>query len=384
MKRINPIVFVYFTILSINYGLKETPFEFPNVIEAGLVAVMCVLFLLHLFKRKFGFTTFMNIVLLGGLTLITLYTTRNPNFLLSVMSAIILSSVNYMDVLKLIFVERLCINLFVNLCSILGLIQNVKYVAKSGVMVQCYSLGYNHANKFACVVGMLILLYLCIKQSELNFKHIIIISTIMYGTYMISKTRTFLIVMLPLVVVLVLLNGKGFFREFTKKGIYIFAKWIIPICYVIGIGVPYLMASDSELIRPWTSLINYMTSERFLHASRVVSLYPIKLFGGVTNFQLLFDNYNYSVIDSGYIRLLYGYGIVGTVLFALFYMYTIKKLIEREEIMYLVAIIIIAIWGISENVLYSSCYNFTILLWAETLDSTIRRRKKHGKIRFVI
>lgn len=382
MKKFNPIIFLYFTILSIYYGFKETPFELPNIIDGALILISCMLFLIYVFNQKFKARVLLNIMLLGGLTVITLYTTRNPAFLLSVMSAIIICRSDYRDILKLVFVERLSINFFINICSILGIIQNVKVTAKSGVLVQCYSLGYNHANKFACVVGMLILLYLCIKEKELRLRNIIGIIIIVAFTSLLTQTRTFILIMGLLIILLLGMSANEIIVGITKKGIRIIAKWIIPVCYGIGIGIPYLMASRSELISSWSNFINYITSERFLHASRVISLYPIRLFGGVTNFQLLIEKYNYNVVDNGYIRLLYGYGVVGAIIFGAFYICTIKKLIEQEKEIYLIAIIVLSIWGISENVLYSFCYNFTILFWGELLGKDFKKRRK--KVKFKI
>ena len=83
----------------------------------------------------------------------------------------------------------------------------------------------------------------------------------------------------------------------------------------------------------------------------------------------MLTKYSYSTIDNGYIRLLYGYGVVGVIVFVLFYYLTVKKLIDKNKYVYLVAIIIFSIWAISENVLYSFYFNFTLLFWNEILGN---------------
>ena len=276
MKRINPIILLYFSVMSIYFGFKETPFEFSQIVDGGLIIVLCFIFLIWMFHQKYNLKTLFFITILFFLTLITMYTTRNPAFLFSVMSAIIISKSNYKDIMKIIFYERLIINLFINSCSILGLIQNEMLIAKSGEKIVCYSLGYNHSNRLACIAGMLILMYVCIKESNLKIRNILSIIGIVVLVSYITNTRTFMVIMVCMLILLLLEQNRKL-GELMKKVISLLAKWVMLLCMLIAIGIPYIMANYSYVLGSWSNILNSMTSERFLHASRVISMYPIKL-----------------------------------------------------------------------------------------------------------
>ena len=87
----------------------------------------------------------------------------------------------------------------------------------------------------------------------------------------------------------------------------------------------------------------------------------------MNDFSKLDTLYNYSTVDNGYIRLLYGFGIIGFVLFILFSTICIKSIADYEEYIYLITYIAIAVWGINENVLESFAFNFSIIFWREIL-----------------
>ena len=44
-----------------------------------------------------------------------------------------------------------------------------------------------------------------------------------------------------------------------------------------------------------------------------------------------------------------------------------KKLIDKKQYIFLITIIAISLWGITENVLRSFAINFTVAFWAECI-----------------
>lgn len=162
----------------------------------------------------------------------------------------------------------------------------------------------------------------------------------------------------------------------------------MPACAVIALGVPCLMTTATGKFQVYLWAINGDLGSRFTHASRVFENYDISLFGSMVDFEKLQILYNYSIVDDGYVQLLYNFGIFGSALFIILYILTIKRLIKKQEYVYIIAIMCIAMWGISENVLRSLATNFTVLFWSElmknrqTFGISEKRWKRHMKIRF--
>ena len=44
-----------------------------------------------------------------------------------------------------------------------------------------------------------------------------------------------------------------------------------------------------------------------------------------------------------------------------------RKLANKKEYVFLIAIIAVALWGITENILRSFAINFTVVFWAECI-----------------
>ena len=158
-----------------------------------------------------------------------------------------------------------------------------------------------------------------------------------------------------------------YFKQITKKILKIMAIIIMPLCAAISIIIPRLMLIATGKVQIILYAINGLFSSRFTHVYRAFLNYPITLFGGVNDFSELETLYNYSTVDNGYIRLLYGFGIIGFVLFILFSTICIKSIVAQEEYIYLIAYIAIAVWGINENILESFAFNFSIIFWREIL-----------------
>ena len=296
---------------------------------------------------------------------------NNPVLLIAVMSAIIFSKSQSKSIFKLIFWERIILNVFRSSLSLTGVIQNKVQVAKSGQYVTGYGLGFNNPNDLAVEIGMLILLYVCVKESSLTLKNIFVIIVITAMTYRLTLCRTFLL-MMPIAIGL-LIGIKYLEKLKFFINLYTFISIAsLGIGFIVSIGIPYVMNLGIGNLRPLIVLLNNLTSDRFMNASRVMLHYPITLFGGVGDFDILKTIYNYSIVDNGYIRLLYGSGIVGTIIVAFIYIKTITTLASEKRFYWMVPVIVFILWGISENVLCSLHWNFSILLWGVILE------ERHG------
>lgn len=356
---------IFFSLVSLFYGFKETDLEFSSFFNYILIALMCFIFFLDFIIQRYKFQTFLLLFFLFFIALLSFVTSGTSVFLISVMSAIVISHSDYIWCFKILFIERLLCNFFINFLSFLGFLPIQTILNKNNIPVLCYSFGYQNPNKFACVVGMLILLFICIKNVNISLINVICIAVLDLVVYYLTQSRTFLFSML-FCFLLLLVVFFNIFKEIFKFVIYL----IMPICMLFSLGIPYLLIYGSSSVKKIIMYIDVLFSGRFSHSSHVLELYPVRFLGGVQNFERLQNVFGYSVVDNGYIRLLYGYGIFGVMIFLFFYFNVIYFLFNNCNLLYfLIPIAVFAFWGISENVLYSTAYNFSILLWGIVLNS---------------
>lgn len=377
------ISFIYFTLLTLYFGFVNTPFQFSKQIQNTLLGIMVVIFLFWLLRQNYTGRDIVWLIFLFLFAGITAWKT-NVSLLIDVMSAVVFSRSQRSTIFKLIFWERIGINIFRSIFSLTGIIQNKVQVAKSGLYVTGYGLGFDNPNNLAVEIGMLILLYVCIKESSISFKNILLIIIITLATYRLTLSRTFIGMMTVTILLLIGIKYFGKLKSFVN--LYKFVGVIsLAIGFIISIGIPYVMNMGIGNLDQLFDLLNHLTSNRFLHASRVMLHYPITLFGGIGDFDILDSIYKYSIVDDSYIHLLYGFGIVGTIIFVILYTSTIITLIRNKKLYWVMPIIIFIMWGMSEGVLYSLHWNFSILLWGVILRKNYssvdgRNLKKKGLV----
>lgn len=170
--------------------------------------------------------------------------------------------------------------------------------------------------------------------------------------------------------------SKRFINILEKSG-----KWIMPLCALLALGLPLMMASVSGRAKVVLYAINGIIGSRFTHSARVFENYSVPLFGGVIDFDKLQTLYQYSIVDNGYLRLIYNFGIVGFAVFMVLYFLTVRKLIRKKEYIYIIAIILMSLMGITENVLRSFALNFTVAFWCELMTRTLYSRSIYSKTR---
>ena len=69
-------------------------------------------------------------------------------------------------------------------------------------------------------------------------------------------------------------------------------------------------------------------------------------------------------IDNAYLKLLYQYGLIPTILFIVLYSISIKKAIVKKDSLLVCMLIIYAIRGLTENVLFNLYGNIFLLIFA--------------------
>lgn len=387
-KRATIMGYIFLIIVSIQYSFVNTNMEFKGVLSTIIAVVEIIMFLAFLgMTSKFSKKIFKIIGVLLVIAIGTYSMTKETVFLIMLMVAIICSELSYKKIFKLLFFERLALLFLILTLALIGVLpKNPITIIKGGTSssVTGYGLGFNHPNQLAYNVGLIMLLYMCYLNKKLKQWNVGVIMLIGIIGYVITKTRTLLAIsiILGLLLEYYLLVNK-------KENRHISIVWKIStlsllICAIAALGLPILMASASGQIKTMLYTLNGLIGSRFTHSARVFELYSIPLFGGITDFNLLQINFGYSVVDNGYLCLLYNFGIVGFLIFCFLYFISNRILLRKKEYVFLIAIITISLWAITENILRSFAINFTVVFWSECLNyfnNTKIRRKYRIKLK---
>ena len=350
-----------------------------NSVHRGAVA----LFLVWMFLQKYSIKSFTVRITFLLIAVLTYIATGETVFLIMLMTAMIFTSVDYKKAFRYLLNIRVLLLLVVIFASLVGILNiNAISIVKGGTTsaVVGYGLGYNHPNQLGCTVCVLLLMYACYKNEKIKYRNIALIGVIELIAYIVTKNRTGAFISALLVIALLLYKNKVASKRFInileKSG-----KWIMPLCALLALGLPLMMASVSGRAKVVLYAINGIIGSRFTHSARVFENYSVPLFGGVIDFDKLQTLYQYSIVDNGYLRLIYNFGIVGFAVFMVLYFLTVRKLIRKKEYIYIIAIILMSLMGITENVLRSFALNFTVAFWCELMTRTLYSRSIYSKTR---
>ena len=381
----NKKIFAYcfLTVVSLQYAFINTGWEISGLISTLFTGGAVALFLVWMFLQKYSIKSFTVGITFLLIAVLTYIATGETVFLIMLMTAMIFTSVDYKKAFRYLLNIRVLLLLVVIFASLVGILNiNAISIVKGGTTsaVVGYGLGYNHPNQLGCTVCVLLLMYACYKNEKIKYRNIALIGVIELIAYIVTKNRTGAFISALLVIALLLYKNKVASKRFInileKSG-----KWIMPLCALLALGLPLMMASVSGRAKVVLYAINGIIGSRFTHSARVFENYSVPLFGGVIDFDKLQTLYQYSIVDNGYLRLIYNFGIVGFAVFMVLYFLTVRKLIRKKEYIYIIAIILMSLMGITENVLRSFALNFTVAFWCELMTRTLYSRSIYSKTR---
>lgn len=357
------ILLIFSCILS---GLEYTDFEVLGSSIRVVVLLYLVMILFYLFIGKYNKKALFLISSFLIISLITYLVSNSSKFLTMLVVAIVFSGLDYKKAFKLVLIIRTFILIMIMSFAQIGILDRYeRTILKSKTYQTGFGMGYTHPNRLAFVFLFLILTYICYKNTEFKKKDFVLITVIFVIGYYFTKTRTLVLCFLVIALFLVAYNVV-FFKKITSKIVGVLGIVVIPMCTFISLVVPKLLGKSGN-IGTYMTALDKIANFRFANIRNLFETYPITLFGGVNEFVLLQSRYNYSTIDNGYIRLLFNFGIIGFMCFLILSILTIVFLVKKEQYNYVAVCIVIAIWGVSENILTSIAFNLIAVFWNELI-----------------
>lgn len=366
-----------FILLIMETAFGNTPLQVYNLMVDRIFFITeVVLFVLFLTMEKY---TPKFIALLMGVLLLFVgsYLFINATILLKMfMFSMVIAKLEIRKAFEILFKFRTVILMVVIVLALVGIIPNEYEKVEKGIgVVYGYGLGYTHPNRLASAICCILLCYIGWKKEQLRRKNIFIIGVVTLISYCITKSRTFLYCMMIFYIFYFIYEMK-LTKKIASKISSIMGIISIPLCISISVVFPILLMVSSGRIQEIVYGINLLFSRRFTHIEHMFMTYPVTLLGGVFDVSKMENIFSYSVVDNGYVRFLYQYGVIGLVIFGIFSVVSFAKVKKKEDYIWKVIFIIVAIEGVLENIYVDISLNLLVVFWAELFST-----RKGGKIK---
>ena len=358
--------------LSMIGALEYTALELlgNNLLLVVIFEIVVAVFLVFVQKYRIGRLVTLNTLII--LAIITYYKSGIPNFILLIIIAIAFSSMEYKMGFKLIFISRALCFAGIIVLSLMGVLENkIIIIDKINRIFPVYTLGYSHPNRLAFSFVYLSLIFFCYKNTNISKRNCVITFIINILFFLISGSRTSFVVILGFIILVYVLQFKEKLSVYLKKFLFVFSipLFLLSLIFSMVIPIMYNIRRSKILVA-----INLLIQNRISYAAKAFSMYDVTLFGGMTNFSKLLTISG--VVDNSYVRFLFMFGYFGIGCLALFSILTLVKLLKKGEYIYIVVILMMSLWAISENVLCSFSFNIIAIFWGEI----IRKENDLGKL----
>lgn len=373
-------ILIYLALILINfyYGLNNIQVEFDKNGILLLTAMAIIILQLILF----GKFCIRDMMIISGILIVLIFNyiyMKDSRLLVIFFLTLGLKNINLNSAFKIVFYQRTIILCFIVFSSLLGFLSLGREEEVGGIR---YALGYGHPNQLMVSVVICITLYLCTFWQKIRGLNYIILFLILYIGYYFSVSRTGFIVGLSILVLAVLQQYVGIEKMLNVLGKYtflvmFFLSLYLPAIYYSGY-VPLLSKIEgfTQKNRQALTLLDNALNHRLILCRVHLINTDLHLLYSQSHVSQLSNN-SYTVLDSGYLNLLFVFGLAGTFIFTLINYTMAKHLIRKKQYIYLIAFIGMALYGFTENTICSLQYNFTLMFIVEIF---YKNKYEEGKL----
>lgn len=380
VKKDQLLAFLLFSIIILETSFGNTPLQIYNLtFNRILFFVELLIFVGMISVEKFSKNRLLLSILIASLFILSYFFIDSALLLKMFMTAISVAIIGESRSFKILFKYKITFLSFIILLSLIGIIPNMYTVVEKGIGTRYgYTLGFTHPNRLASSVMSLILCFICWKNKKLKLKDMMPIILAASCFYFITKSRTLLF---GIIIFLILFSLYKFSvtSNIIKKILTFLGVIALPVCIGLSIAIPFLLLSSSGTLQKIVYFVNLMFSRRFTNIEHMFLTYPITFTGGLFDTSQMDKLFEYSVVDNGYIRFLYQYGILGLALLGGISFLSVLKIIREKEFIWLITFIIVAILGLLENIYTDIGLNTFVIFWAGVLSISKRKNQYDTK-----
>ena len=297
-------------------------------------------------------------------------------FLVLVLAAV--STLDLRRLLRYTFVAVSTVVAVIIIASLVGLLPNWTYTR--GDIVR-YSLGFIYPTDVFSVFLMITMMYFYLYHQKIKYYVLAILEGINIALYILTNGRlSFILVNLVLAVML----GCKLMERFPRAhslGIKVLESKITKIlCMCLPAFLLLLCLTLALLYKfdsPIAMGINRLLSDRVRLNCEALFNFPLTPFGTYIEWQgwgglgyvdSVAENFVYNFVDTSYIKIIFDYGIVTTVVAMAVYAVRIGKAFESKDWIILFLVVTVLLWSFVEPYLLSIGRNVFVILLAPILQ----------------
>ena len=358
MKKVNIYYLGLFMICLKNWEYISKLINFDNILGKIINLIIILIFGFCIFNRKYNKKEILLILVSGIVLLINSLYIKEYIFFLDYLAILASKNVKINNIIKFIFKFNVAIiisHFFITIFSILLNINANTYITNVDG-VNRYNFYMRHTNYFAAVIFWTLGMYIFLNDDKSIIKKMIIICITGIISYILTKSRTSLILYIAFILLIIVNRQKRLKRIIPLVARYSFIALSIVLSFIT---INFFNFKDEIY-------------EVFLQLNKILSYRIVLGVVGYYNYGWTFlgQSINYLekinanefyidtlVVDSFYISCLINYGIIILVILT-FGFYRISKKIDNK---YLIFIILLIIAAISERYIPYICVTFPIL-----------------------
>lgn len=350
MKKSNVLrifYFIGFLLLQMSSICVNVRFISNYLFVVKFISLFILLFccIINVKASKLTFNKIFMIIILFFVGIVSYYITDDIIFLELFILLFASMSFEFNEIVKVDFVCKLLVMIFVLICNKMGYAQSDFIVTRDGNTIR-NAFGFYHPNTFGMYVMMIFLDYLYLNK-ERKIRNIILAFVVAIFIHYTSDTRSAIYCIIG--ISSLLLFEKSLIKIVQIKPVKFILNnlYLILLCFSIVTTLLYCLKTDFSI------QLNQFFSNRLYLQSIFWKNYKLSLFGN----EMI---YNYT-LDNGYIKLLLNYGFLATIFYGYIYNKTLKKSwLFNDYVIYFI-ILILLFFNIAESSMLYVYFNIFIL-----------------------
>ena len=286
-----------------------------------------------------------------------------------------LESRNIAKVISIVMIVIVILVVF--LCGI-GILPNRSFI-QHGVLR--YSLGFTSPNAFANIATITIMNGLIGFVEELDRKKLNYISCllliIIIVVYKVTNSRAALIFGILFILGTIFSYNYGIKLD---KSIFFYSMPVISFLFGMLISIfSIIYANSNNIDSTLYNNLEVLFSGRFRYMLYAYDTYGAKWFGNKVEFvsynmsQLSNGKVKWFGIDNSYMYIMICYGIVAIIGMLMLYIITSYMAFKMNNTYIVIYLSIIALWGLSENIMINIAMNISLLVFADYIMNGVKK-----------
>lgn len=360
--------------------MQYIPVRYLNWINYLMVSILILKVII------FDHLKLKQLVFFGILFILAVYSWRKTNLtLLMIMVAYVLAAkgISFRKIVERYFDVNFVMIVGISLYSLLGIIRNLGFERDGFIR---HSMGVDYPTDFAAYILYLVVAYLFLNYSRLNFHHYIGLVFLAFCLNLITNARLDVYMLLISLAII-------FIAKCAEKPQNSIARTAVSTFWSLSIILPYGYFLLTEFFDPKNKIfiqLNQLLSGRLLYGHFALDKYGLTIFGqhvvehgwgGIAGLERFRNaQFSYFFIDSTFIRLFVIYGaILGIFIISVLVIISVRETLKHNYVFPAIILIITISSLIDQHLLEITFNPFLLALLANTSENNPEEKFNNGK-----